>query len=107
MKASAQVGQAAVQSRWLDQEPEEPSSAIHPQAGPQSTQAPIGNVTARLLVPSHGGITAPNPPAGPPAATTSSWSGDSSAVYTVAPRSRTTAALPHSAHSRRCIRALS
>ena len=40
--------------------------------GSQSTQAPIGSVTARLLWPSQGGMTAPNPPAGPPAATTSS-----------------------------------
>ncbi len=47
--------------------------------GSQSTQAPIAIVTAWLLCPSHGGMTAPNPPAGPPAATTSRWSGDSSA----------------------------
>ena len=49
--------------------------------GSQSTQTPIGSVTARLLLPSQGGMTAPNPPAGPPAAITSSWSGDSSAEY--------------------------
>ena len=47
--------------------------------GSQSTQAPIGRVTAWLLLPSHGGMTAPKPPAGPPAAITSRWSGDSSA----------------------------
>src|SRR4051812_5555551 len=52
-------------------------SYAHFFGGSQSTQAPIGNVTAWLLLPSHGGMTAPKPPAGPPAAITSSWSGDS------------------------------
>jgi hypothetical protein len=38
--------------------------------GWQSRQAPIGAVMARVLLPIHGGMTAPKPPAGPPAATT-------------------------------------
>ena len=32
-------------------------------------------VTAFVLLPIQGGMTAPNPPAGPPAATTKRWSG--------------------------------
>src|SRR6516225_2213332 len=79
--------------------PEEPGGGI----GPQSMQTPIGSVTARLLWPSQGGITAPKPPAGPPAAITRRSSGESSAVYSLSPRSRTTAPLPTSAHSRRKI----
>ena len=39
-------------------------------SGPQSRQTPKGCVTALLLVPNHGGIIAPKPPAGPPAAMT-------------------------------------
>ena len=53
------------------------SGSTHSGGGSQSTQAPIGRVTAWLLLPSQGGMTAPKPPAGPPAATTRSWSGDS------------------------------
>ncbi len=37
----------------------------------QSRHAPTARVTAWLLSPSQGGMTAPNPPAGPPAATSS------------------------------------
>ncbi len=58
---------------------------VHRPTGSQSTHAPIGSVTAALLLPNHGGITAPNPPAGPPAATTNSRSGDSSAAYSYPP----------------------
>src|SRR5262249_28575239 len=36
----------------------------------QSTQAPMAAVTALVLLPIHGGMTAPKPPAGPPAAMT-------------------------------------
>src|SRR6516164_4716916 len=32
----------------------------------QSTQAPMAAVTALVLLPNQGGMTAPNPPAGPP-----------------------------------------
>src|SRR5262249_49604551 len=53
---------------------------FHPFAGSQSTHAPIAAVTALVLCPIQGGMIAPNPPAGPPAATTSSASGESSAV---------------------------
>ena len=80
-------------------------ASVHRPGGPQSTQAPIGSVTAALLSPSQGGITAPKPPAGPPAATTSSRSGASSAAYSVSAWSRTTARLPTSAHSPRRTRA--
>ncbi len=38
--------------------------------GSQSTQAPMAAVTALVLLPIQGGMTAPKPPAGPPAATT-------------------------------------
>src|SRR5215472_8583200 len=38
--------------------------------GSQSMQAPIAAVTALVLLPIQGGMTAPKPPAGPPAATT-------------------------------------
>src|SRR5690349_11389855 len=52
------------------------ASAIYFLGGSQSTQAPIAAVTARVLLPIHGAMTAPKPPAGPPAATTSRSSGD-------------------------------
>src|SRR5262245_2488151 len=48
--------------------------------GSQSTHAPMAAVTALVLLPIQGGITAPKPPAGPPAATTRRSSGDASAV---------------------------
>src|SRR6516164_5273335 len=94
---------------WFRKSGQRPDSVAHLSeepgggSGPQSMQTPIGSVTARLLWPSQGGITAPKPPAGPPAAITRRSSGESSAVYSLSPRSRTTAPLPTSAHSRRKI----
>ncbi len=48
--------------------------------GSQSRQALMATVTALVLWPSHGGMIAPNPPAGPPAAITNRCSGVSSAA---------------------------
>ena len=75
--------------------------------GSQSRQTPIAAVTAWLLVPNQGEIIAPNPPAGPPAATNNRWSGLGSAQYSVSPLSRITEPLPTVAHSERLTRAFS
>src|SRR4051812_20187839 len=53
---------------------------VHYFDGSQSAHAPMAAVTALVLCPIQGGMIAPKPPAGPPAAITSRWSGDSSAV---------------------------
>ena len=42
-------------------------------------------VTARLFVPNQGGMIAPKPPAGPPAAITSRFSGTTKALYETTP----------------------
>src|SRR3546814_2703736 len=62
----------------------------------QSKQAPMATVTALLLPPNQGGMTAPKPPAGPPAATTSRLSSPASAAYSWSPREPTTAPFPQS-----------
>src|SRR6185295_1933970 len=81
--------------------------ANHVFGGAQSTQAPIAAVTALVLLPIHGAMTAPKPPAGPPAAIMSSWSGDCSAGWILSARSRTTEPLPTLAQSPRRTRARS
>src|SRR6516164_4671701 len=43
---------------------------FQPFGGSQSMQAPMAAVTALVLLPIQGAMTAPKPPAGPPAATT-------------------------------------
>src|SRR6266849_7437100 len=83
------------------------ATPLQPFGGSQSMQAPIAAVTALVLLPIHGGMTAPKPPAGPPAATTRRCSGDSSAAGIRSPRSRTIAPFPTPAHSARRTRARS
>src|SRR5262245_38732181 len=70
----------------------------------QVTQSPIARVTAGDFVTDQGGTTAPKPPAGPPAATTSRSSGAASAVYSrSSPRARRV--FPTARHSLRRTRA--
>src|SRR6185436_16137901 len=64
-------------------------------------------VTATDFSAYHGGMIAPNPPAGPPAETTSRSSGERSAVCTRLGSLPTTAALPTVAQSLRVTRACS
>src|SRR5438445_437664 len=64
-------------------------------------------VTAKDFAPNHGGMIAPNPPAGPPAETTSRSSGVRSAVWTRSGSLPTTDALPTDAQSPRLTHARS
>src|SRR5205085_12402428 len=64
--------------------------------GPQARQTPIPAVTARARFPSQGGTTEANPPAEPPAATTSRSPGVSRAeTSSPGPPGSTSARLPH------------
>src|SRR5207237_8501601 len=64
-------------------------------------------VTAKDFAPNHGGMIAPNPPAGPPAETTSRSSGVRSAVWTRSGSLPTTDALPTDARAPRLTHARS
>src|SRR5690348_11311779 len=79
----------------------------HPDRHVASPLVSTGTVTASDFSAYHGGTTAPNPPAGPPAATTSRSSGVRSAGCTSSALRPTTAALPTPCHSPRRTRARS
>src|SRR6185312_1904067 len=85
---------------------------IHPRIEHPDRHLPLPSVSTRTVTASdfaayHGGTTAPNPPAGPPAAMTSRSSGVRSAGCTSSALRPTTAPLPTSRHSPRVTRARS